>query len=240
MKYSILTLFPDLIKSYIKTSIIKKAIERNLIEVEIVDIRDFSTLKNKQIDDYQFGGGKGMLIMIEPIVRAINSIKTPKSNIILTSPQGKTFNQKLAIEFSSHEHIIIICGHYEGFDSRISAYINQEVSIGDYVLTGGELAAMVIIDSTSRCVDSVIQKESLENDSFYDGLLDHDAYTKPVEFDGQKVPDVLLSGNHQNINKYKLESKLKNTYKKRPDLLEKIKFDSEKLLILEKIKKEEV
>ncbi|QEH61664.1 tRNA (guanine37-N1)-methyltransferase [Spiroplasma chinense] len=220
MKFSIITLFPNLINSYISESIIKRAIEKNKIEIEVLDLRNFTNYSHNQVDDYQFGGGKGMVLMVEPVVNAIESCKTKNSKVILTSPQGKTWKQNLAREFAKNEeHIIIICGHYEGFDERILDYVDLEVSIGDYVLTGGELASLIFVDSITRLIDGVIAKESHQNDSFENDLLDHPVYTKPIDFRGKKVPEVLTSGHHANIDKFRQEGRLKNTYNKRPDLL---------------------
>lgn len=220
MKYSIITLFPNLIKSYISESIIKRALDKTKIEIEVVDLRNYTNYNHNQVDDYQFGGGKGMVLMVEPVVNAIESCKTEDSLVILTSPQGKTWKQEFARNYvEKHKHLIIVCGHYEGFDERVLDYVDIEVSIGDYVLTGGELASLVLIDSISRVVPGVISEESHINDSFENNLLDHPVYTKPVDFRGKKVPDVLLSGHHANIQKFRQEGRLRNTYIKRPDLL---------------------
>ncbi|QHX35852.1 tRNA (guanine-N(1)-)-methyltransferase [Spiroplasma sp. TIUS-1] len=240
MKISILTLFPNLISNYISESIIKRAILKNKVELEVIDIREHTTYDHKQVDDYQFGGGAGMLLMIEPVVRALNSIKTKESFTILTSPQGVTLNNYISRELSiKHKHIILICGHYEGIDARIMNYVDMELSIGDYVITGGELSSLVIADSIIRLIDGVIAKESHENDSFENNLLDYDSYTKPVEFDGHKVPEVLISGHHKNINNFRRESQLKNTFNKRNDLLKKAKLSSEDQMIIEKLKRGE-
>jgi len=221
MKFSILTLFPNLIKTYISESIIKRAIEKNKIKIEIINIRDYTKNVRKQVDDYQFGGGKGMVLMVEPVVNAINSCKTTDSIVILTSPQGKVLNHSIAHQFSieADKHLIIVCGHYEGIDERILDYIDLEISIGDYVLTGGELASLVIVDSITRLVDGVIAKDSRINDSFVNNLLDHPVYTKPVDYNGKLVPEVLLSGHHLNIDNFRQQGRIKNTFLKRPDLL---------------------
>ncbi len=220
MKFSIITLFPNLIKSYISESIIKRALDKTKIEIEVVDLRNYTNYNHNQVDDYQFGGGKGMVLMVEPVVNAIEACKTEDSLVILTSPQGKTWKQEFARNYvEKHKHLIIVCGHYEGFDERVLDYVDIEVSIGDYVLTGGELASLVLIDSISRVVPGVISEESHINDSFENNLLDHPVYTKPVDFRGKIVPDVLLSGHHANIQKFRQEGRLRNTYIKRPDLL---------------------
>jgi tRNA (guanine37-N1)-methyltransferase len=239
MKFSIITLFPNIIETYLSESIIKKAIETKKITVEILDLRAFTTLPHGQVDDYQFGGGKGMVLMCEPVVNAINSVKTQDSFVVLTSPQGKTWDQAQARTFSqTKKHLIIICGHYEGFDSRILNYVDCEISIGDYVLTGGELASLIMLDSIARVVDGVIKAESHLNESFENNLLDYDVYTKPVEFDGHVVPDVLLSGHHQNIERFRETSKIKNTLQKRPDLIDTTTMSPVQLDILKKLKGE--
>ncbi len=221
MKISILTLFPNMFTGFLNESIIKRAIERNQVEFEIINIRDFSKLNNKQVDDTPYGGGAGMVMMVEPVVDAINSVKTKDSLVILMSPAGKSYNQSLAVDLSHQKHLIIVCGHYEGIDERILSYIDMEVSIGDYILTGGELPSMVISDSIVRLLDGVITKESYENESFNNNLLDYPVYTKPYEYDGQTVPEVLISGNHAKINEWRKEMQIKKTKERRPDLLEK-------------------
>lgn len=239
MKFSIITLFPQFIESYLNESIIKRAIASNLIEVEVLDLRDFTTLAHNQVDEYQFGGGKGMVLMCEPVVKAIESVKTPTSRVVLTSPQGRTWNQKWAREYqANYSHMIIICGHYEGFDARILNYVDEEISVGDYVLTGGELPSLILLDSITRVVDGVIKKESHEQESFEDGLLDYDVYTKPLDFQGHLVPEVLTSGHHKNIEIFRETSKIKNTYEKRPDLLNETKLNEMQLNILKKVKGE--
>ncbi|AOG60247.1 tRNA (guanine-N(1)-)-methyltransferase [Spiroplasma helicoides] len=237
MKFSIITLFPNLINTYISESIIKRAIEKNKIEVETLDLRNFTNYTHNQVDDYQFGGGKGMVLMVEPVVNAIESCKTEESLVLLTSPQGKTWNQHNVKSYlKEYKHLIIICGHYEGFDERILDYVDVEISVGDYVLTGGEIASLIILDSMTRLIEGVIAKESHLNDSFENSLLDHPVYTKPVDFRGSKVPEVLLSGHHANIDKFRQEGRLKNTYTKRPDLLEHSNLSEKDLKYLEEIK----
>lgn len=221
MKIDILTLFPNMFTGFLNESIIKRAIEKKLVEINIVDFREYSNDPHHKVDDYQYGGGSGMVLMIEPIYNCLQKIKTEKSKIILMTPQGKTYNQSLAYKLSSEKHLIIICGHYEGFDERIRKLVDLEISIGDYVLTGGEIPSMVITDSITRLISNVIKEDSHINDSFKDNLLDYPVYTKPVDFMGMKVPDVLLSGHHENIKKWKYEESLKRTKERRPDLLEK-------------------
>lgn len=221
MKIDILTIFPDMFNDFLNTSIIKRAIDRKQVNINIIDFRTYSKDPHKRVDDYGFGGGKGMVLMPEPIYDAVEAIRTLDSKVILLTPQGKTYNQKLAYDLSKESHLIIICGHYEGFDERIRALADIEVSIGDFVLTGGELASMVITDSVTRLVDGVIEKDSHENESFNDNLLDYPVYTKPVNFKGMEVPEVLLSGHHANINKWRKDESIKRTKERRPDLLEK-------------------
>ena len=221
MKIDILTLFPGMLEGFLKESIIKRAIEKGHVQIELYNIRDYSKDPHKKVDDYGFGGGKGMVLMPQPIFDAVESLRTEDSFVILMTPQGKTYNQKMAYDLTKKEHIIIICGHYEGFDERIRTLADLEVSIGDYVLTGGELASLVITDSIVRLLDGVIQEESHIQDSFHDHLLDYPVYTKPVDFRGMKVPDVLLSGHHKNIDLWRKEQQLKRTRERRPDLLEK-------------------
>ncbi len=223
MKITVLTLFKNVFQDYLQSSIIKRAIEKQKIEIEIIDFREYSTLSNKQVDDYQYGGGAGMVLMLEPIVKAIRAHGKDAYKILLT-PSGKTLQQDFVKELSmQHEHIMLICGHYEGFDERIKNYIDACVSIGDYVLTGGELPALVMIDAITRLIDDVINQDSLTSESFNDGLLDHPVYTKPAEFEGYKVPEVLLSGNHQKIEQYRQEQRIIQTQINRPDLFAKYK-----------------
>lgn len=221
MKIDILTLFPSMFDGFLHESIIKRAIEKGKVEVNIYNIRDYSKDPHKKVDDYQFGGGSGMVLMPQPIIDAIEDLKREDTFVILMSPQGIPYKQKIAHELSQKKHILIICGHYEGFDERIRSFVDMEISIGDYILTGGELASMVVSDSIIRLLDDVITKESSENESFENHLLDYPVYTKPVEFRGMKVPDVLLSGHHENIRKWRLEQQISRTQERRPDLLEK-------------------
>lgn len=219
MKIDILTLFPNLFDGFLTESIIKRAINKGIVEINLINFRDFSLKNNNQVDDTPYGGGAGMVLMCEPIVRAIESVRTEDSKVILLSPQGKVYNQSMAYEFREFKHLIFICGHYEGFDERIKNYIDYEVSIGDYILTGGEVPAMVIADSVIRLLKGVITEESFINDSFENNLLDYPVYTKPYDFRGYKVPDVLTNGNHQLISKWRKEKQIEITREKRPDLL---------------------
>ena len=221
MKIDILTLFPNMFSGFISESIIKRAINNNLVEINIVDFRKYSLLKNNQVDDTPYGGGAGMVLMCEPVVRAIEDLKTDSSLVILTCPQGKSYTEKMAHELKEYNHLIIICGHYEGYDERIRNFVDLEISIGDYILTGGEIPAMAITDSIVRLIPGVINRNSYEEDSFTNNLLDYPVYTKPADFRGLKVPDVLISGNHQKIAEYRKEEQIKKTLERRPDLLEK-------------------
>ena len=209
MKIDILTIFPEMFEGFLTTSIIKRAIQNKLVDIEIHDIRKYSKDPHKRVDDYGFGGGRGMVLMPEPIFDAVDDLKKENTKVILMTPQGKTYKQSMAYDLSKEKHLILICGHYEGFDERIRTLADLELSIGDYVLTGGE-----------RLIDGVIEKESHLNDSFNNNLLDYPVYTKPVDFRGMKVPDVLLSGHHANIKKFREEEALKKTKERRPDLLE--------------------
>lgn len=221
MKIDILTLFPEMFEGFLNTSIIKRALNDEKVTIEIHNIRDYSLDPHKRVDDYQFGGGAGMVLMPEPIFRAVDDLKKEDSKILLMTPQGRKFDQTHAYELAKEKHIIIICGHYEGFDERIRTLADEEISIGDYVLTGGELPSMVITDTVVRLIDGVIDSESHLNDSFNNNLLDYPVYTKPQNFRGMEVPEVLLSGHHENIRKWRLEQSEKRTLERRPDLLKK-------------------
>lgn len=224
MKINFLTLFPKYFETFISESIIAKAIEKKIIEINIIDFRNYSQSKHKKVDDEIYGGGHGLLLQIEPIDLALQQVN-PMSKKIIVSPQGKTFTQNIANELSKESEITFICGRYEGFDERIIDYLaDEELSIGDYVLTGGELPSMVMADSIIRLVEGVIKKESHQNDSFQnEGLLDYPQYTRPREYKGMKVPEVLFNGNHAEINKWKKQKQIEKTQKNRPDILERIK-----------------
>ena len=221
MVIDILTLFPESFAP-LGESIIKRAQESGKIKINIINIRDFSQDKHKKCDDYPFGGGAGMLMMAQPVCDAVESVLDEKSHIVMASPSGQTFNAKIAEELSKEEHLIFICGHYEGIDERVVDIFNpQQISIGDYVLTGGELPTMVIIDALCRFVDGVISNDSLQEESFSNGLLEYPQSTRPSMFRGLSVPDVLLSGTHQEIAAWRREQALEKTKKLRPDLLKK-------------------
>ena len=218
MKFDVLTLFPEMFEP-LKQSIIKRAVEKNLIDINLINIRDFSEDKHNKVDDTPYGGGAGMVLRCEPIYETIDAIKTEDSYIIIMDPTGITYKQAKAKELSTKKHLIIICGHYEGFDERIKLLADEIISIGDFVLTGGELPAMMITDSIVRLISEVINKESLESESFTDNLLDYPTYTKPEEYRGMKVPSILLSGNHQKIDEYRKSEKIRVTREKRNDLM---------------------
>ncbi len=220
MKIDILTLFPDMFSCFFKESIIANALKKELITINVINIRDFSDLNHHQVDDTPYGGGAGMVLMCDPVFKAIESVKTSDSFVIMMSPQGNTFNQQTAIKLATKPHLIILCGHYEGFDERIKTIIDLELSVGDFIVTGGEVPAMLIVDAISRLVPGVINKESLTDETFNNNLFDYPTYTKPQIYRGMEVPKVLLSGNHQAIDDYRKEMQIANTKNKRPDLLE--------------------
>ena len=221
MRIDILTLFPDMF-SPLNESIIQRAVQKGVVNINIIQIRDFSLDAHKKTDDVPYGGGAGMVMTPQPLYDAIMSIKQENSTIIYLSPRGKVFNQNIANEFTKYEHLILICGHYEGIDQRILDIFNiQEISIGDFVLTGGELPAMVVCDAIIRLIDGAITKESLTDESFSNGLLEYPQYTRPQNFMGYEVPEVLISGHHANIKKWRDEKALEITQNNRPDLLKK-------------------
>ena len=219
MRIDVLTLFPEMFTGVISSSIIKRAIDDNKIEINLHNFRDYSKDIHHKVDDTPYGGGCGMILTCQPIFDCVNDLKDDESTVILLTPDGTPYKQGIANNLVKLKHLIIICGHYEGFDDRIRSICDMEISIGDYVLTGGEIPAMVLIDSVTRLIDGVINKESYQNDSFYNGLLDYPQYTKPREYNGLKVPDVLLSGNHKEIEKYRMEAALEKTRTRRCDLL---------------------
>ncbi len=238
MKFDVLTLFPEMFEP-LKQSIIKRATQKNLIDINLVNIRDFSENKHNKVDDTPYGGGAGMLMMPDVVDRAYESVKSENSKVIYLSPQGKTLNQKKIKELSKEDHLILLCGHYEGIDQRvIDKIVDEEISIGDYVLTGGELPAMVLIDSVSRYIDGVLSSESTDEESFSNGLLEYPQYTRPEVFNNEKVPDVLISGHHENIRKWRRQKSLENTFKKRPELLEKVDLTEKEKKFIEKLKSE--
>lgn len=221
MKISIITLFPDFIKTIFDYSMLKKAIIDNVFELEIVNLREFGCGKNKQVDDYQYGGGPGMVLMVPVLVKALESVLKPTSYVVLLTPQGKTFQQALALDLSDKKHLILIAGHYEGFDERIREFVDAEISIGDYVLTGGELPALIITEAVVRLLPHLLNNDSHIFESFQDGLLDYPVYTRPQTFRDCSVPAILLSGNHKKIQAWRLEQSIIKTKIKRPDLFKK-------------------
>ena len=222
MKIDILTLFPNMFDGFINESIIKRAIQKGNVEINVIDFRSYSKLNNNQVDDTPYGGGGGMVLRVEPLYDAIMDVKGDDKNakVILMTPDGVPYKQAIAVDLSKERHLIFVCGHYEGFDERIRTLCDMELSIGDYVLTGGELPAMVVSDSIIRLLDGVITGTSLDSESFNDKLLDYPTYTKPQEFMGMKVPDVLLSGDHAKIKAWRDEMRIKRTKERRPDLID--------------------
>lgn len=235
MKFDILTLFPEMFEA-LKQSIIGRASKNNLIEINLINIRDFSKDKHKKVDDTPYGGGAGMVMKPDVVYDAFKSIESKNAKVLYVSPQGKTLNQQKVIELSKNNHIIILCGHYEGIDQRVLDEIEcEEISIGDYVLTGGEIPAMTIVDSVSRYIEGVLTKDSISEETFSNGLLEYPQYTRPEEFMGRRVPEVLISGHHENIKKWRREVSIKNTYLKRPELLKNANLTTEERKYLENI-----
>ena len=218
MRIDILTIFPEMFDGFLNTSIIKRAIDSGKVDIRVHNFRDYSMDKHKKVDDYPYGGGAGMVLMCEPIFRAVEAIKTDDSIVIMLSPSGHVFKQDIAVDLSKKKHLIFLCGHYEGFDERIKTIVDMELSIGDYVLTGGEVPSMVITDAITRLIPGVITSESLDSESFNDGLLDYPVYTRPEVFRGMRVPEVLLSGHHKNIEKYRQDEKIRLTKENRLDM----------------------
>ena len=211
MKISILTLFPNMFDGFKNESIIKRAIEKGKVQIEIINFRNYSTMNNNQVDDTPYGGGAGMVLMCQPIFDCIESIKTDNSVVVMMTPEGKRYNQSMVKEFLNIKHLILLCGHYEGFDERIKNIVDLEVSMGDFILTGGEIPAMAITDSVVRLIDGVINKDSLVSESFDDDLYDYPVYTKPSNFRGLEVPEVLLSGDHKKIALWRENARLEKT-----------------------------
>ena len=233
MQFDVLTLFPEMFEPLNK-SIIGRAKEKGLININLINIRDFSKNKHKKVDDTPYGGGAGMVMMPDVVYDAYKSLDSKDAKVIYMSPQGQKLNQKKVVELSKEKHIILLCGHYEGIDQRvIDEIVDEEISIGDYVLTGGELPAMIVIDSVSRYIEGVLKDDSTKEESFSEGLLEYPQYTRPEVFNGKQVPEVLLSGHHENIDKWRREQSLINTKKKRPDLLENIELSEKDKRILE-------
>lgn len=235
MKFDILTLFPEMF-DVLNKSIIGKAVEKGIIDINIINIRDFSKDKHKKVDDTPYGGGAGMVIRPDVVYDAYSSIKDKCAKVIYLSPQGKVLSQEKIEDLSKQKHIVLLCGHYEGIDQRVlDEIVDEEISIGDYVLTGGELPAMVLIDSISRYVDGVLNKESIKEESFSNGLLEYPQYTRPEVFKSKQIPDILKSGHHENIHKWRKNESIKNTYIKRPELLKDIELTNEEKKIIEEL-----
>jgi tRNA (guanine37-N1)-methyltransferase len=238
MKFDLLTLFPNMFSSPLQESILGKAVEKGLIQIQTINIRDFTVDKHQVVDDAPYGGGQGMVMKVEPISRAIESVKSqyPSAWTIYLTPQGKPFDQDSARRLSTQPHLVLLCGRYEGVDERAREFIDEEISIGDYVLTGGELAAMVLIDAVSRFVPGVLGSDrSAKEDSFFNSLLEYPQYTRPVEFRGRRVPEVLLSGNHSAISLWRRREAIKRTSLRRPDLLAKANLTGEDRRLLEEL-----
>ena len=240
MKISILTLFPEFFDGFLTNSIIKRAIAKEKVTIEIINIRDFTTDKYGRVDSAPVGGGAGLIMKCQPIIDCLKSVKKENSHVILLSPRGQTYNQGRAREFASkYEHLILICGHYEGTDERINKYVDELVSIGDYILTGGEIGAEIISDSIIRLLDGVIAPESIVDESFENGLLEYPQYSEPFSFEGDNIPDILYSGNHQAIDKWRKKESLRLTKKYRPDLLKDYKFSKEEIKLLKELDTDE-
>lgn len=236
MKFDVLTLFPEMFTP-LKESIIGRAMKNGHIDINITNIRDFSKDKHKKVDDTPYGGGAGMVIRPDVVYDAYNSVKTDGAKVIYLTPQGKTLDQEKVQELSKKKHIILLCGHYEGIDERvINEIAPEEISIGDYVLTGGELPAMVLIDSVARYVEGVLNSDSTKEESFASGILEYPQYTRPEIFEGREVPEILKSGHHENIEKWRRKKAIEITYQKRPDLLEKGDFTKEEIEYIKNLK----
>lgn len=243
MQFDILTLFPDFFLSPLSQSMIKRAQERGIIRVRVLNLRDFATGRHQVTDDRPYGGGPGMVLKIEPVAAAIKWVRAqaPAVQVILLSPQGTLFHQRLAAELARKEHLLLVCGHYEGVDDRVRGYIDAEISIGDYILTGGEIPALVLIDAVTRLLPGGLgDADSAHEESFQDSLLEYPHYTRPREFAGHAVPEILLSGDHQRIARWRRQEALRRTWQRRPDLLERAPLTPDDRAYLERLKKEKI
>ncbi len=227
MKITILTLFPEMFDGFLNTSIIKKARLKNLVEFELVDIRSFTTNKHNRVDDYPFGGGQGLVMAVQPISDALKSVRTDISKVMIASASGQTIHQSKVRELAQEDHLILLCGHYEGIDQRVMKLVDEEFSIGDYILTGGELPSMVLADAITRLLEGVIKEDSHLDESFENGLLEYPHYTRPEEYEGDVIPEVLKSGHHENIRKFRLKESLRKTWEVRPDLFKDYELNKE-------------
>lgn len=239
MRITILTLFPEMFDGFLSTSIIARAISRGLVTVDFVNYRDFAHDTYRHVDDSPFGGGAGMVMKCQPVLDALNSVKTENCHTILLTPTGTQYGQVMAHNYAAHDHLIILCGHYEGMDARIYSHVDELVSIGDYVLTGGELASMVIADSVIRLLHGSIKEDSANDESYENGLLEYPQYTQPADYEGDKVPEVLLSGDHEKVRKWRLKESLKLTRIKRPDLFARHQLNKEEQKLVYQIEDEE-
>ncbi len=240
MKITILTLFPEMFTGVLEQSILKRAISKDAVEVELVNIRDFTKDKYGRVDSAPTGGGAGLILKCQPVLDALKSVRTKDSHVILLSPRGRTYQQSIAHEYTHYSHLILICGHYEGLDERISSYADEELSIGDYILTGGEIGAMAVLDSVIRLLDGAITKESTEEESFEQGLLEYPQYTEPYEYDGKVIPSILYSGNHTAIAAWRKKEALRITKKRRPDLLEHYVMDKQEQKLWEELQEDRI
>ena len=240
MRITILTLFPEMFDGFMTNSIIKRALAKDIVTINIANIRDFTKDKYGRVDSAPVGGGSGLIMKCQPIIDCLNSVRTDKSHVILLSPRGDTYSQKKAHQFKDqYEDLIIICGHYEGIDERVNKYVDEQVSIGDYILTGGELGAMVISDSIIRLIDGAISSESIVSESYENGLLEYPQYTEPFDYEGDKVPDILYSGNHVAIDKWRQKQSLKITKENRKDLFDKYELSKQDKKLLKELESDE-
>lgn len=239
IRISILTMFPESFDSFLATPVVKRAIDRKIAQIDIVDIKSFAGGSFRHIDDSPYGGGPGMILKCGPVLDALDSVRTKESHVAIFSPTGEAYTQEKAVAYAQLKHIVLICGHYEGYDARIENFVDETISVGDYVLTGGELPSMIVTDSIVRLLHGVLRRAATAEESFTSGLLEYDQYTMPAEFRGLKVPEVLLSGNHERIRKWRLAQSLKKTYEKRKDLWDKHELSEEERALFEEAMREQ-